>query len=254
MIARALVLAALAGCSSILGIEDLDGPGNSTPDGGSRDALPDMMIGDRVDLTGTATMFDTQAQAMTLAGAQLDFFAKGAVQQTTQTAADGTYAFSIATMMQPIDGLIIVHQDAVGTYPHTHNVPPILTGDRSYSVTTFSASFIQMMSQLAGEPHDPSATFVFFQVTTSDGAGVAGITIACETAKRVIYGDASGIPRQGEVQTSSSGLAYLFNAPPFLGTCIANTPGGVVAQRTIDGVNAPQSPGMIAISFEVSGD
>jgi hypothetical protein len=251
---RALALAALAGCSSILGIEELDGP-NNAPDGGARDAAVDVMIGDRISLTGTARTLDGQAEGQTLADAQLDFVSKGGVAQSTQTTASGSYNFLIPTNGQPIDGFIVVHQTAMVTYPHTYNVPPVLTADRSFAITTFSESFIQMMSLIAGEPHDPSATFVVFQVADTNGSGVAGIILSCEAGNRIIYGDASGFPTQSAVATSASGLAYIFNSQPFLGTCTASDLQGIVAQRTIDGgMKDPQPPGVIAIVMEVGSD
>ena len=251
MIARALVLAALAGCSSILGIEDLGGPGTTGPDGG---APADIMIGERIDLTGTGTLFDAQGQGVSLANAQLDFVSKGGAALSTQTTASGSYTFAIPTMNQPVDGVVVIHRDAVGTYPRTHNVPPVLTSNRTYSLVTFSGTFIQMMSQIAGEPHDPNATFVLFQLTNSANAGVAGIKIECEVGNRVIYGDASGFPNQSEVKSSSSGLAYIFNAQPVLGTCLATSAQNIVGQRTIDGGVDDLQPGMIMVSLEVLGE
>ena len=254
MIARALVLAALAGCSSILGIEDLEGPSIGPNDSGPRDTGADVMVGERVSLMGTASVIELQGTGMTLAGVQLDFM-QPQLAQSTQTTQSGSYVFSLPTNGQPIDGFIVLHQSPTGGYPHTHVVPPVLTGDRNFGLVTGSQNAIQMLASFAGEPHDPASTFVVFQVTGLGGSPLAGVNLACEVDTSIVYADDSGFPRQGAVQTGSLGLAYMFNAPPSLGLCFANGPSGT-AQRRIETVspNAPIAPGVLAVSLEVTGD
>jgi hypothetical protein len=252
-----LGLAGLAGCSCILGIEDLGGPNNPTPDGSLRDTGPDVPIANQVRLSGVATLFDGPFGGMTpLANATLAPFSRTPGVQTSgpvQTTSTGAYDFTFSTGGQAADVIIVAPNNGATTYPHTHNYPPILTRDLDFVVNVFSEQAIQSISQFAGEPRDPTQTFIAIQVRDQLGNAAAGVALETENGARIQYGDSQGLPTATEVQTSSSGVAFIFNSPPALGTLRAIQNGNVIGLRTIDGGGLdPQSPGAIAILLEVS--
>lgn len=208
---RALVaLAALAGCSSVLGIEDLRGLEAGVPPG-------DGPLPAGTELTGTLGVADVQVNGP-LANAALDFTALPDRRPlgNTVTNPNGGYQIILDAAPGPIVGVMQVVGDASGmVLPESHLYPPPIVGNTTFSMTVLGEEGIRQITSLAGMPNDPTTGFVLVLVTDAvSRQPLAGATVKLGANVPVVYAGVGGLPDPMLQTTTEAGLAYAPSVPP----------------------------------------
>jgi hypothetical protein len=195
----AAMAAMLAGCSTVLGIDDLRPP---TIHGTLRD------VADLVSNASIALYRDPD----------------GAGQNSTPiahatTGGDGKFAFPIAKDL-PLHGYLeLVDPRFVHTFSHL--VQPLVDGaDLDIEVLTLTAAALQMIAGDAHMTQDPTRSVVIAQVVDADGGTLAGATIHAQAAGdppmdilQICAVDPSTSLPCATGTTRSDGMAWLFDVP-----------------------------------------
>ena len=215
---KLLAIALLAGCSNILGIEDLAGPGNNPPADGS-DAPP---VGDFITITLDVRGFDGMAGEQALADTAVDFIRLPERMSLAggRTDAMGRVVLDLATNGMPLDGYFLIEAGAINgvPYPTTSFYPLPLVASSGTSVSILTDPFLDMFAMSLGEQRSPQAAFVFIFVAQPGtdptmAQGRPGIRIQSDPGERVAYDSPMG-PDPNATQTSEQGTAYIVNAVP----------------------------------------
>ncbi len=242
----ALSLLALAGCSKIIGIDDLHGPGSgsnadASSDGARMDAaLPDVPVAAMVKIKGQVTTInpttlqDEPVPNMPVELHHLD----GSVAANGSTDSTGQFSFALPTGGMPFQGYVYAAGKTINAEDAYYYLRPVTADTTATNFVLFTQQGIAQLAQYcnAGNPN-PQNAFAFAFVTTADGAGKAGITLQSSVflGNEVRYFNAQGtLPDSSLSSTSPSGIAVMFNVVPGATTFIANQSGAQVGQYNLD--------------------
>jgi hypothetical protein len=230
----ALLVIALAGCSKILGINDLHGPaGNGSVDAqldsASLDTAPSLQV------SGQITQIDLNNFArkpvpnipVELRGLPGDVRLASAT-----TDANGQFGMTVPTGGTPIVGYVYAMGKVINAQDGYYFVRP-LTGDTMLTnFVLFTQDGLDLLAQFYGVPApSPQNAFTVAFVTGSDGVGKADIAVqAGPNAGAVRYFNAQGsIPDPSLMTTAASGIAVVFDVPPVSTRFSANQNGQQLA-------------------------
>lgn len=210
---RALALALLTGCSSLLGIDDLSGPAAAL-DAPNVDAPP---ASDQIRLTGTTQLLQSMTQGSTLPGVKLDFIRMpDLLRLATQiTDPNGGYVFLLDTNGVGFRGYLRIDAGSglggQDPYREARTYTELLVADSTVGAFAITDKLVNENAMLAGELLTPNTSVVLVVVSNSGGAPRAGVTLALDGATRITYCDDSGVPAPNLGATTSSGIAWVFN-------------------------------------------
>lgn len=220
-------LVCAAGCSSLLGIEDL---GSTTDDGG-------VVIGDGplLKMTGSVQILDTATQPGP--GANLEVLdPQGRVLGTTVSDANGMFSLTWRQTTPPSD----IHIGA--SLPNTLDAfvyfEGLITGDLLIDVQVFTPAGLQQFSSAVGVNQSAASGAIVMFAFTSDGAPLAGATFESQPGAPLFYTGPDGRPMMGLTSTDPTfPAAWIFNAPSSL-QLVLRSPSGSSGTRSL---NAPPS-------------
>jgi hypothetical protein len=241
-----LVLAccAAAGCSNLLGIENLSGPG---PSDAAIDAAPggDAATGDAavpgsLNIKGMVRLRDLPTGADTPYATLIDLVRfDGSLAQTTMSdQAAGRYSMTVQTGGAALDVAVRFHGNQNGFPDLYQYFPAPLTDNRDVGTTGMvSFSSLQTLASAAGVPYSPNATMVILvQIHDTAGQPVAGARLISDQPSALIRYSSQGLPSNALITTSADGIAYVFDQKAE--NMMLSTSGAVVVSpRTTRGVN-----------------
>jgi hypothetical protein len=236
----ALLAIALAGCSKILGIDDLHGPGpggngtvDAQPDGATIDAAPS------VEVSGQITEIDPISFAshpVPNLPVELRRTPGDVLLASGATDANGEFRLNVATGGAPIVGYVHAMGKVINADDAYYFVRPLTRDTKLTNFVLFNQQGISLLAQFYGvAAPSPQSALVFTFVTGSDGTGKAGIAVqAGPNAGAVRYFDAQGnIPAPSLTVTSASGIAVVFDVPPVSTRFSANQNGQQLATHDL---------------------
>ncbi|MEO8698775.1 MAG: hypothetical protein ABI867_01995 [Kofleriaceae bacterium] len=200
-----------AGCSSVLGIEELEGPG----DGGvPQDRPTDVIVGPQLRISGTAQQISGPVGGQGIANAQIELVTQGSDSrpEITSSGLDGTFTLLVDTRGMPVDGYLRMTDLSGNVVPSdTFFVEP-LTRDTEVVLQGFDRPTLDMLGAVCGAAA-AITDFPVYIVAAVDAAKqpVAGVTIK-STPNGVICID-NGNPQPGNI-TGPSGIGFVFGIPP----------------------------------------
>ena len=215
---RLLAIALLAGCSNILGIEDLSGPDNNPPVDGQGGT--DVPVGDRITVSLALRIFDGAAGDQPLTNTMVEFAQLPGGMRLASGASDsaGRVTLSLPTSGMPLDGVFHVAGGAFNgvPYPPTSFYPLPLVADTTTSVSILTDPFVDMFAMSFGEQRNATSAFIFVFVAlpgsdTMTAQGREGIRVVGDANDRVHYDGPMG-PDPTTQQTGPQGTAYIVNA------------------------------------------
>jgi hypothetical protein len=215
----ALLVIALAGCSKILGIDDLHGPGGNGSvdaqlDGPRLDAAPNIKV------SGQITQIDPinfASHPVPNLPVELRGTPGDVLRASGTTDANGQFDLDVATSGAPVVGYVHAMGKVINAEDAYYFVRPLTRDTLLTNFVLFTQQGIGLLAQFYGAPApNPQNALVFTFVTGADGAGKAGVAIqAGPNAGAVRYFDAQGnIPDPALTMTSASGIAVVFDVPP----------------------------------------
>jgi hypothetical protein len=226
----ALVSLALAGCSSILGIEDLSGPGGANPDGGGRvDAAPGAR---RIE--GILTTFGVMGTDQIQPNTPIAFVPQiaGEPELSGITGDDGRYSFDYGEDTRPMQGFLRTNHTPAS---FTVSYPPPFIAPIAFDPRMFTDSLIQDLASQSGTNANPQADFFVVLVTDAEGKPRRDMSVQLDVAvAQEFYATVDGRIDPMLLQTTDAGLAFAFNIPnnaARLVTVIQN--GNVVGERDL---------------------
>lgn len=216
-IAICLLVAGLAGCSAVLGIDDVSGPGGSDDDVSPGDDVPSpgdappvvsptVIVRGRLLENSTAPLVAQPVRLVKMPG-------RVEVASTT-TATDGTYTFTAPTGGVPLDAHVEVSPGGPrNSPPSIIHVGKVLDADITVrDVEIFGAAIIESRAQDGGDPRQAANAFVRVIVRHVDGTPAAGATIQIDPSAPVRYLADDLTTSRTATMTSGRGVGYVFNA------------------------------------------
>jgi hypothetical protein len=212
--------ALLAGCSQVLGIDELSGPGGGGgSDAGPRDAPsgdgPDAPTGPSITLTGIVIAYPTSGQPQQpLRNVQLAFVlaATGAQVANATTDNAGAFALTVPTQGMPVDGVITASLPSFAVTRHFLFGP--VRGDvNKLEVWMLDANRIQQFAgQCSPVTPNPQHT-VLMIVVDATNQPLSGVQVrTAPPSPTYCYSDNRGEP--GPVgKTQADGIAWAFGLP-----------------------------------------
>jgi len=230
----ALFAIALAGCSKILGIDDLHGPGgngtvDAQPDGASIDAAPN------VEVSGQITEINPlnfESDPVPNLPVELRGTPGDVLLASGTTDANGRFGLNVQTHGAPVVGYVHAMGKVVNAEDAYYFVRPLTRDTALTDFVLFTQQAIAVLAQFYGvAAPSPQSALVFAFVTGPEGTGKAGIAVqAGPNTGAVRYFDAQGnIPDPSLTTTSASGIAVVFGVPPVSVQFSANQSGQQLA-------------------------
>ncbi len=249
------LVASTSGCSKILGIGDLSGPGSPAIDGPvvidgalavdapvgdapiGVDAAPgDGGIPGTINISGDVVLIAPGAQ--TCVGCAINLIRGNQTLASSVTDTNGHFMLSAPTDGAPLDVSLFMpghpELDSLGSRTF---FPAPLRADRTTSVTMYSRGEVSRLANLAGENPNPNDTLVVVHVRGADGYELAGATVALtdQPTERIHYGDSANdpLPLGAATSTAIDGVAYAFGAKPNPSVAQASKPGVTIPDRSL---------------------
>ena len=209
---RVAAIALLAGCSSILGIEDLGGPAG-TPDGGGTNDTP--VPPGQVRISGsTFVLQKLDIPPGQFPNARLELVTGGESVMTTSNGM-GTYSIDVDTGGGTVDAFVRVLPIPGSPEAETVNHLPPIADDLAIDLVTFANEYMLEVSSLSGQQQDPGSGFLEIHAVDEDGRPQSEVQFQLTFTNFVVYADDTGRPGPAVFnRTTSSGLAWVLNVPP----------------------------------------
>jgi hypothetical protein len=239
---RGAAIALLAGCSSILGIEDLGGP--AAPDGGTPDGDPSTTF----TLAGAVIRLEG-GNDPPLANHPIELLRAGMTPQVSTTNGQGRYSFAFPAG-QTVDGVVRVV--SIGGIDRTTDSYPLpFATNQTFDAVAISDAFIQQRAMEANEPIAPDAGFIFITVVGANSQPAGNVVVTTDDPNtKVAYGDNDGRVDVSLMTTSASGTAYMFNVLASSVRLATSFSGNGTAPRTIDlqGMNGVRRSAFVVLA------
>ncbi len=240
-----IVLIALTGCSSILGIEQLsgvDGGSNGSGSDGSRPPADIPPTPDQITITGRlAADAGVSAGNLTIELHRIN----GQLITSTQTAVDGSFGMLVTTGNQPVDGYLeTANGDPTMMQRTRFYFSKPLTSDADGSFPVFTSQDLQMLAAVAASSYDNFSDVLLMIVIDDSDKPVSGAVINLMGSGDLRYADDSGNPRPGLPSTQMQGMAWAFKVDPSPRTitAVSATPGVTFKSPVLD-----LAPSMVSI-------
>jgi hypothetical protein len=218
----ALVLSMAAGCTSIVGIEDFDGPGDPV------DPV------DSLAISGQISRDDGEFGFPLLANTPVSFHRRdGSLLASTTSDASGNYAFLVAASSDTLQGYVEVAAGSSAYSPRRYmdNALDVLA---SFQVTAYLSTRLEDFATFALATQTLSSGAVILHVVDGTGVSVAGATIDTHGLGTLRYhDDATNTPSADVTTTGTFGGAWVFAIPPGPITLTAVAGARRSADRTI---------------------
>jgi hypothetical protein len=220
------VLVLLAGCSSLLGIEDLSGPAGSDPssDAGGSDGGSGSGSGGMGHLTVRGSVHDGGPGQPGVATTVELVRPDGTVAATTTSDGAGAFALPVDFPGASIDVAVHAVGGTINDLDEYLVFGAPLTTDRSdANLALLSLSQLQSLAAVTGTVYDKGSAFLDIIVQTAGGQPTAGAQLVVDQfVQGVYYLDVGGQPNPQLAATSSSGGIYAFDAKPGVTTFRTN--------------------------------
>jgi hypothetical protein len=208
----AVAFVALAGCSSILGIEDLAGPADAAVGDGK--PLTDDAVTGHVTVQGHVSINGPGQPALvtTVELVRPD----ATVAATTTSDLNGAFVLTVATAGSPVDVAVHAKGDPETGLPdeYMYFAAP-LAADRDVTLTLLTQSDLQNLGLLFGIPFGPTTSFLNVVVEDAHASPVAGATVTTDQPNAIVrYVNTNGQPDPTANVTSVAGLAFVFSQMP----------------------------------------
>lgn len=234
---RVALLVLVAGCSNILGIGDLKGPGShgdggttDTPQGGS-DASGDGPLGMTIRVSGRVTAVDANLGMQPVTNAPIEFIR---TPDEVSIASGGTDSTGSYTLVVPVSGVgavgyVRAHGNMLANTNDSLRYPPKpLTADTVLDVQLYSNNTITTFAQLGGTQQPSGLAFGIAVVETATGGPLPGATVSSQPAAQVRYTNNQGLPSPTITSTGGNGVAMLFGLQIAPAMFTASQGGGMV--------------------------
>lgn len=219
----ATLLLALAGCSGLLGIDDLSGPGDGGPD------LPSS-----ITIRGALFQFaTTDPQPLANHPISLVQMPERVHLTDAMTGADGTFALTASTN-EPLDAHLEFAANPALDYPPgaAHFAGP-LTADLQHDLQFNTRGNLATGAQQANDPIQGTTATLRILVARSDATPVEGVALTISPAAKIVYLSATGSIDPALTRTSSRGVAFVFNAQVGTATIAGQLGASPIAPRSI---------------------
>jgi hypothetical protein len=250
-----LVLVVLAGCSQVLGIEQLRGGEGEAPADASvdaaLDAAPDAPSGMRV-ISGKVLSVTGAAGPQPAPNVPVQFvrLSDDAVLASTTSGADGAYQLAISA---GVPGVLISSGGFAA--PDLRDTVVAIPSDRDVviDIGRFTTNMIAQLASICGAPQDATRGVAIFEVRALDRAPAAGVSIqSLEPGIAVRYDGPNGYPVPMSNSTGPTGRGWQFNLSDRLHTVQGTR--GVPATETFGPISfgvRRQSDGNLAVTMVV---
>lgn len=207
---RALAFILLAGCSNILGIDDLAGPGSTTVDAAMTDGempMVDAMTTDgaipaQITISGSVSVNSITEPNVML---ELVDFASDVVISVTPVSPSGQYMFTVDTNGMPVRVYVRMPPDPTGRVPGTSIYPRgPLAADTQLEVRAISRNSVSDIRARCQVPNSADHALVLVTVFGPNNAPLAGARVEIEPVTSPCYAGPNGV-MPGYSSTDSSG-------------------------------------------------
>lgn len=215
----ALVLLAATGCSKILGIGDLHGPGagpdaqGAPIDGAATDGP---QVAASLQVTGRIQIIQSQAIApgANISVVLLRLDDSSVIAETTSDV-NGVYTLTVATGGAAVPGYVRASTPVMDPEDSILYFPGPLTADTTADILMATSTGIQALAAgCAATNANPQLSVGLATVMQADHTPKAGLTLTTQPAPNGICYFNGPLPSPTQTQTSSSGQAIVFNIPP----------------------------------------
>lgn len=211
-------LLALAGCASLVGIDDF-GPDDAGvgrgDDARGDDGLPPP--GDApaaITIIGTAHLDPATAAATTIANSSASFTRDGDPPISTFTDATGTFRFDFVTDGTAVSGFVDVRSTAAIFQPRRYLFDVV--GDQQIAMTGLTVPRMQELASFAQASQSVTTGCIFVVVRDAvGGQKLSGATVDAQGLGTLRYhSDQNNLPGTDRSSTGASGAAWVFAVPP----------------------------------------
>jgi len=231
------LLVSLVGCSNILGIEGLHGPGSGS-DGGTDathtdGAGSDAISGPTITVSGKVFTIDANFNQVGVGGAAVDYVRLPDDVSVAQTTSDGSGHYSFA-VPNNIMAYLRVKGDLATGQPDSliYAVKP-LTVDTVTDLPTYSRNAINTFASLGNAQQPQSTAFGIAIITTSANTLQANAQVQTQPTSMIRYTNNQGQPSPTLAQTGPNGEAMMFAMGQATTTITATLNGQPVASQHI---------------------
>jgi hypothetical protein len=209
------LLALLAGCSSILGIEDLPGPNNS-PDGDITGDTPpppgSIRIAGTAEVQNADLILGTVSR-MPLGGAELQFVPQSPAGPPLVTSSTPMGGYEIIAE-PPVRGFVRMNQMAAGGHRPVHNYAPTFAADAELDVLAFTDTLVAFRASQVNAP-DANGPFLMLLARGNNDTPLVGMQFSLGMQnQQIFYADKDLNADPMLTSTTESGAAYMFGLPP----------------------------------------
>jgi hypothetical protein len=207
----------LAGCESLLGIEDFstdgvspDGSTNTTPGDGDNPIQRDGDTGDEVPrnirISGEV-FFDNGAESAPLPSTAVHFVRLPSTIVDTVTDANGKFAVEVASI-GPLDGFIDVDSPPNTFKPRAYVFDA--TTDRTVFTTAFDPDRLALLAAAGGVEQSESSGAIILSVIDNNGAFAPGATVTASSGAVRYHDNANDAPSTSRTSTDNFGIVWVF--------------------------------------------
>jgi hypothetical protein len=202
---------ALAGCASLLGIDDFGRDDGTSSPGDDDNTMPPP--GDppaAITISGQTVLDRGDFSSPTIPNTPLVFVRAGSTIAQSSTDASGNYAIAVPTGGAPLDGYLELELATDAYVPRMYAFD--LTGDRNLLITAYSVDRISQLATNAGASQTTATGLIYLKVVDPvNHQGLSGATIDTGGVGQVRYEDDSiNAPGATTTQTAASGEAWIF--------------------------------------------
>jgi hypothetical protein len=216
---------AIAGCDSLLGIQDLSGP-----DGGGGGGVPA-----QISVSGTIRI-NQPGQPAYQAVVEL-VHPDGTIARSAMTAATGQFVLTEASGGMPLDvALHIAGQDPDARDEHVYFPAPLVADRDVGTVVVLLDGDVQAVTSEFGYTYTQEMTLDLVRVHDASGTLTGGATVVPQPSSVTVRYTSGGTPSQGNM-TTSDGVAYVFDYNTQV-TSLAITGSVAVPARHVRGIPA----------------
>jgi hypothetical protein len=223
VIVRALILCVLAGCSNLLGIQELRPVGDA---GEANDAGDAGLPGQTITVSGHVLEF-IMAQMGPCGDCTVELRQRttGAIV-VRQTIVTGSFTLGTQSSGMPLDVVLQASDNNAtrGIPPSEYYFAEPLRADRAVQLSLFDNYSRSGLATLAGESAQSVDALIEVFVIDAEGKPVTGAVVGVEQlgapAGRVHYADGNQNPTRDTLSTASDGVAWVFGLNPMYTTTI----------------------------------
>lgn len=210
---RALLVVLLTGCSSVLGIDNLEGPFQSDAQP-PEDVLTDgpVAVPPAIRISGEVQRLDGMQAGTPLAGETISLIdtTPGASAEEVVSDPAGGFELVIMTSGLPVGGAVQAAGNTLRTTRSYFTRP--LTGDVSTTIQVFEDAFWTQVAESCGSTFAQILPTIIAVVVDAQGNPLEGVPIASTPSTKWCGQSAGG--KVAPDQTGAGGVAFALELPP----------------------------------------